>query len=278
MAVHALLRWMVIGILGACSGLAQNLTVTLSGLVTDPSDAAVPGAKLQLLKVDTGERWNALTNPTGNYFIPLVKPGSYSLTAEAPGFRQYQRTGMVLQTGVPARADIKLEVGAVTESVTVEDSIPLLKTGTSAVGTVVDRRTIADMPLSDRRAGQLARLAGFVVMATASDPVQGSPALAMAGGRAGDTTWLIDGGNAQFVSLGAPGLLIDPPVEAMQEFNVSVSNFAAELGRTGGGVIHMTTRAGTNQFHGSAYEYFRHDKLDARNFFAPEEPRLRYNL
>ena len=116
------------------------------------------------------------------------------------------------------------EVGAVTESVTIEDSIPLLKTETSAVGTVVDRRTIANMPLADRRAAQLARLTGFMVMATPTGTVQSGPSLAIAGGRAGDTTWLIDGGNAQFVSLGVGGLLIDPPVESMQEFNVSVSN------------------------------------------------------
>jgi hypothetical protein len=256
----------------------QSQSITLGGTITDPSGAIVQRVKVQLVNVDTGEDWTATTNESGNYFLPLIKPGRYRLTAEAPGFKQYQQTGIELETGVPARADLRLEIGVVTESVTVEGTVPLLQGGTSAVGTVVNNRTIAKMPLADRRAAQLARLAGFVVLATPSAVVQSGPAFEMAGGRGGNTTWLIDGGNAQFVSLGTPGLLIDPPVESMQEFNVSVSNYAAELGRTGGGVVQITTRSGTNQLHGSAYEYFRHDKLDARNFFAAEEPTLRYNL
>ena len=165
---------------------------------------------------------------------------------------------------------IRLEVGALTESVTVEASIPLLKTETSAVGAVVDNRTIASMGLAGRRASQLAGLTGFVVVAA------GASNFAMAGGRGNNAAWLIDGGTVQNVSLGVANLVIDLPIESLQEFNVSVSNYAAELGRTGGGVVQMTTRSGTNQFHGSAYEFLRNDKLDARNFFAAEHPTLRY--
>ena len=163
-------------------------------------------------------------------------------------------------------------MGVVTESVSVQASVPLLQTETSSVGAVIDNRTIINMPPIDRRAAQLARLNGFVVqVGTGSN-------FAMAGGCGHNTMWLIDGGNAQNVTLGVQTLSFDPPVEALQEFNVSISNYAAELGRTGGGVVQMTTKSGANQFHGSAYEYLRNDKLDARNFFAADKPKLRYNL
>jgi hypothetical protein len=118
----------------------------------------------------------------------------------------------------------------------------------------------------------LARLTGFVVQ------VGTGANFAMGGGRGSNTNWRIDGGNAQNVMVGDQGLNFDPPIEALQEFSVSVSSYAAELGRTGGGVVQMTTKSGTNQFHGSAYEYFRNDAMDARTFFAATKAPLRYNL
>ena len=256
----------------------QGQSISLSGIVTDPSGSVVPHVKINLVNFETGETWRALSNGGGAYTISLVKPGRYDLTAEAPGFKQHHQTGIVLETGVPARADIRLEIGEVTMKVTVADTIPLLRTETAAVGVVVDNRTIANMPLVDRRAAQLARLAGAVVQTAQTLPGPGNPAFVVAGGRGGNTLWMIDGGIAQFVALGAPGLLIDPPIESLREFNVSVSNLAAELGRTGGGAVQMTTRSGTNQFHGSAYEYFRNDALDARSFFDLGKPAYRYNL
>ena len=251
---------------------AQGQLAGLSGLATDHSGAVVPRVVVRIVNVETGEAYSGVTNESGNYTIPLVKPGRYTLTAELTGFKQYQQSGIVLETGVTDRVDIRLEVGGLTESVSVEASAPLLRTETSSVGAVVDNRTIVNMPLIDRRAAQLARLNGFVVqIGTGSN-------FAMAGGRGNNSMWLIDGGNAQNVTLGVQTLSFDPPVEALQEFNVSISNYAAELGRTGGGVVQMTTKSGTNQFHGSAYEYLRNDKFDARNFFAADKPKLRYNL
>ena len=168
--------------------------------------------------------------------------------------------------------DVRLEVGSQTERIVVEAAAPQLQTQSSSVGAVVDNRTIINMPLIDRRAAQLARLNGFVVQNG-----NGSN-FTMAGGRGDNSMWLIDGANAQNVLLGVQTLSFDPPIEALQEFNVSISNYAAELGRTGGGVVQMTTKSGTNEFHGSAYEYLRNDALDARTFFSETKPKLRYNL
>ena len=134
------------------------------------------------------------------------------------------------------------------------------------------------MPLIDRRAAQLAKLSGFVASGLPTGGSANNSAFAVAGGRGDNNQWFIDGGVAQNSTVDTPGLFFDPPIESLQEFSVSVSNFAAELGRSGGGVIQMTTKSGTNQFHGSAYEYLRNDALDARTFFASLKPKLRYNL
>jgi hypothetical protein len=246
-------------------------TSSLTGTVTDTSGAVVPNATITLSNVRTNEAFTGLSGSSGIYSIPLLKPGSYELRVEQTGFKQFKQTGIVIETGVPARADIRLEIGGVTESITVEAEAPLLKSESSSVGNVVRRETIANMPLVGRRAASLARLSGFVVQnGTGSN-------FTMAGGRGDNTNFTIDGGNAQNILLGVASLNFDPPIDSLEEFNVEVSNFKAELGRSGGGVVQMTTRSGTNNWHGSAYEFLRNDALDARNFFAARKPVLRYN-
>ncbi|MBI3683670.1 MAG: TonB-dependent receptor [Acidobacteria bacterium] len=252
---------------------AQSQLATLGGVIEDASKAVVPGAGLKLTNQDTGESWTAVSNEHGNYVLVLVKPGAnYRLDVDKDGFKPYRRTEIVLETGGQHRIDVRLEVGSQAERIVVEASAPQLQTETSVVGAVVDNRTIANMPLINRRAAQLARLTGFIVQIGAGS------SFAMAGGRGNNTNWRIDGGNVQNVLVGDQGLNFDPPIESLQEFNVSVSNYSAELGRTGGGVVQMTTRSGTNQFYGSAYEYLRNDALDARSFFAADKAKLRYNL
>jgi hypothetical protein len=254
------------------SSLVAQQSATLNGLVTDSSSASVPTAQLRLINALTGESYSSVAGDAGNFTIPLVKPGNYELVVEAAGFKQFKQTGIKLETGSAARIDVRLEVGAVTESVTVEASVPLLKTENSSVGLVIQNHTIANMPLINRRAAQLARLSGFMVQnGTGSN-------FTMAGGRGDNSMWTVDGGNAQNILLGVATLTFDPPIEALEEFNVEISNYKAELGRTGGGVVQMTTKSGTNFLHGSAYEYLRNDALDARNFYSATKPFLRYNL
>lgn len=253
------------------SALFSQQTATVSGLVTDATAAAVHQAEVKLTNAQTGESHSQKTSGTGGYTIPLVKPGEYELTIAAQGFKQYRRPGIRLETGSTARVDAQLEVGGVAESVTVEASAPLLNTDTSSLGSVVRNNTIANMPLVGRRAAQLVRLNGFVVQNGSGST------FSIAGGRGDNAMWTIDGGNAQNILLGVATLNYDPPVESLEEFNVEVANYKAELGRSGGGYIQMTTRSGTNQLHGSAYEFLRNDAFDARNFFSASKARLRYN-
>jgi hypothetical protein len=257
-------------LLAGFSAFAQQ-SATLTGTVHDATAGVVQAADVKLVNTKTGETFAGITTANGLYTIPLIKPGEYELTAEAQGFKQYRQTGIGLETGSSARIDVALELGAVAESVTVEASTPLLNTDSSSNGAVVRNSTIANMPLIDRRAAQLARLNGFVVQNG-----NGSN-FAMAGGRGNNAMWTIDGGNVQNILLGVATLSYDPPVEALEEFNVEISNYKAELGRSGGGYVQMTTKSGTNQVHGSLYEFLRNDRLDARNFFAASKPVLRYN-
>ena len=250
--------------LAASTSFAQQ-TATLTGTVRDGSGAVIESVAVKLINANTGEAFAGISSDLGLYTIPLVKPGDYSLVGEAAGFKQYRQNGVRLETGSSARIDFTLEVGEVAESVTVEASAPLLNTEASSLGSVVRNSSIANLPLINRRAAQLARLNGFVVQNG-----NGS-SFAMAGGRGDNAMWTIDGGNAQNMLLGVATLSFDPPVEALEEFSVEIANYKAELGRSGGGYVQMTTKSGTNQFHGSAYEFLRNDALDARNFFAAEQ-------
>jgi hypothetical protein len=272
MSRNPLGRWSGLFVLSLFTGVAlAQQAATLSGTVRDASAGVLEAVPVKLVNAKTGETFSGITTARGLYTIPLVKPGDYELTAEAPGFKQYRQTGIRLETGSSARIDFAFEVGAVAESVTIEAAAPLLNTDNSSVGSVVRNSTIANMPLIDRRAAQLARLNGFVVQNG-----NGSN-FSMAGGRGNNAMWTIDGGNAQNILLGVATLVYDPPVEALEEFNVEISNYKAELGRSGGGYVQMTTKSGTNQLHGSLYEFLRNDRLDARNFFAAAKPVLRYN-
>jgi hypothetical protein len=262
------MRCFVIACIFALPALAQ--TSSLSGNITDSSGAAVPGVSVLLVNTLTNESFQGISSSSGTYTIPLLKPGTYEIRVEHTGFKQFRRTGIVIETGVPSSSDIRLEVGGVTEQITVEAEAPLLKTESASVGNVVRRETIANMPLVGRRAAQLARLSGFVVQnGTGSN-------FTMAGGRGDNTNFTIDGGNAQNILLGVATLNFDPPIDSLEEFNVEISNYKAEMGRTGGGFVQMTTRSGTNKWHGSAYDFVRNDAFDARNFFAARKPVLRY--
>ncbi len=253
--------------------LGQSQLASITGIVTDTSGAVIPGVTVKVDNADTGESWTSETNPTGLYTILAIKPGPYRLSADSEGFKGFRQTGIVLETGRQARLDIEMEVGSVTDSVTVEAAVPLLKSESAAIGMVVDNQTITNMPLINRRAMQLIRLSSNVV---SSDTDKGRASIA--GGRGSENNWLVDGGTVQNVSVDTPEPFFDPPIESLQEFNMSTSNYAAELGRTGGAVIQLTTRSGTNSFHGSGYYYVRNDAFDARTFFANEKEKLRYHL
>lgn len=261
-------------LLGFSFSLLRAQDSQLSGRILDPSQAAVKSATATLISEETGDRRETLSNAEGYYTFPLLTPGVYDLTVRMEGFQSQTRKGIKVETGQVASLDVTLSLGEVSQSVEVQAEVAALQTDSAAVAHVVSNATIINMPLIDRRSTQLARLDGFVVQVGGGS----SSNFAIAGGRGGNANFYIDGGAVENVAMGVPTLYFDPPVEAIQEFNVSLSNYAAELGRSGGGVFQMSTKSGTNQFHGSAYEYFRNDALNLNTYFATAKPILRYNL
>ena len=265
-------RWVLVAVLLLAATPAMSQTnATLTGTVSDASGAVIPGAEIVIMNMETGESYTTATNETGSYTIPFIKPGTFELIVTTAGFKQYTREGIRLDTASAVRADAVMELGEVTESVTVEADVPLLKTENSSVGGVIQNRSIANMPLLGRRAAQLVRLSGFVVQRGNGSQFQ------IAGGRSNNAMWTLDGGSTQNILLGVASLNYDPPIEALEEMNVEVSNYKAEMGRSGGGFIQMTTKAGTNTFHGAFYNFLRNDAMDSRQFFARNKQTLRRN-
>ena len=187
------------------------------------------------------------------------------------------RGGLVLETGTTTTIDIPLDLGQVSDTINVTASTPLLESESGALGQLVENKMILNMPIESRRVGAMVRLMGNVTFNMESGG-QSIPIFAVAGGRSYNQMWTIDGGVAQNQSNGSPQLSLNPPNESLQEFKVLANNYPAEYGRSGSGFIVMTTRAGTNEFHGAAYEWLRNDKLNARTFFAPDKAPLRYNI
>ena len=246
---------------------AQTITASLGGAVRDPSGAAVPNAKVRLVNTATGVETGVETATDGSFLAPSLPPGPYSLAAEAPGFKRAQRTGIVLEVNQSARLDLTLEVGAVTETVEVSASALLLETATSAVGQVISNRSIVNLPLNQRNPYALVLLApgvhgniGFQF---------NNMNFSVNGGRPGSNEILIDGipSSPPLVNP-IQGFSVFPSVDAVQEFKVQSNNYSAEFGRSGGSVVNLIYKSGTNQLHGSLFEFLRNSVLDANDFFA----------
>jgi Carboxypeptidase regulatory-like domain/TonB dependent receptor len=257
------------------AGVALHAQSTqVSGQIVDTSQAVIAGARVTLTRVESGDQRENVSGSEGYYSFPLLLPGHYQLKVEKDGFESETRSGIVVLTATVSNVDVILKVGSEAQTVNVDASVPLLQTETSAIANVVDNASITDLPLIDRRSQQLQKLNGFVVQTNSG----ANASFAIGGGRSDNANYFIDGGTAQNLLLGVPTPGFDPPVESVQEFSVAISNYAAELGRSGGGVIQMSTRSGTNSFHGSAYEYLRNDALQAVPDFITKNPTLRYNL
>lgn len=249
----------------------------LTGLVTDDSGAVVVGAQLAARHLATGVVTETTSNEAGRYLFPFLPPGEYELTCQMQGFKKAVRTGIVLETGATRIVDMRLEVGAVSETVQVSATAPLLESQTSTVGQFIERTTVFNMPLESRRTAGLVRLLGTVVFRQ-ENPGEQIPIFSMAGGRSQNQMWHLDGGVVQNMALGIAQIQLNPPSESLQEFKAELNNYSAEFGRSGNGLILMTTRSGTNQFHGAAYEFLRNQVVDTRTFFARSKAPLRYNI
>jgi hypothetical protein len=235
---------------------------SLTGRVVDSSGGALPGAAVTAINLDTGIRTAVVTNAEGHYTIPLLPPGRYSITVDLSGFRSQTRSGLTLDVQQTARFDFTLDVGAVAE--TVEVRTPLVETQTSALGHVIDNTRIRDLPLNGRNPLELSRLTpGVTLLATAFLDTRNFnlTSVSINGGQGGSNAVLLDGGSTTLPERNEYS--VAPSVDAVQEFRVQTNALAAEFGMTGGGVINLVTKSGTNQFRGTLVEFLRDDALDA---------------
>ncbi len=262
-------QWLpILAILAAVAppALAQN--AQLSGKVTDALDAVVPGVEINITNVENGARRTHLTNSEGYYAIPSLQPGHYRLTALKAGFRPLTREGVTLQVSDNVKLDLKLEVGSVSEQVTITEAVELLRSDDVQTGQVIDNRRIQELPQYNRNALAFAQLAAGV-SGSADQPGKQANGneidFRINGGRTTQSEYYIDGisvteGYSHNIASSVPS------PEALQEFKVITNGLSAEYGRLSGGAVVLATRAGTNNFHGSAYEFLKNDKLNANDW------------
>ena len=263
--MNALFRICMVAAATLLAGTAFAQTAQVTGTVTDPTGAVVSQAKLFVKNLDTGVGRESLTNERGNYIVTALLPGRYQVAAEAAGFKQMRRGPVTLAIDQVARLDFTMEVGTLVESVRVEASGILLDASTSTIGTVVENRQITELPLSGRNPiGLVALTPGVRIQGGFGGKGQWSN-FSVNGGLANANTVLVEGLALDYAQMNSPAYV--PPVDATQEFRIQTNNFAAEYGRSSGAVVNFSIKSGTNQLHGTAYEFLRSKSLDANNFF-----------
>lgn len=265
--------WMFLLLLTPSLALGQGLTGSLVGVVTDNSGAVIPGVNVEALNENTGAVATAQTSADGSYEFPLLRPAPYKVTAKAEGFRTLERTGLMVRSTETLRADLTLELGVVSEIVTVSEAAPLLQTDQPTLGHVIEEDTITAIPLATRNFTQILGTSPGVVGSVMNADRQGtgSDSVSVNGARRGSNNVLVDGVPTSNQLNNAPDGDGTPSIEFLSEFKVLTSLYSAEFGRNQGSVINVTTRSGTNEFHGTVYEFLRNTKLNARPFFFPEK-------
>ena len=249
---------------------AQIGAAALTGIVVDASGAAVPAAMVTVVAASTDLPRTATTGPTGDYFVQALPPGAYRVRVDASGFKALTRDGLHLATGETVRLDLRLELGGLSEGVTVTADAPLLRSEASGLGHVVDHRRIVDLPLNGRTFISLASLLPGVAL----PPPPAAPLPRINGGRPRTNEYLFDGIS---VLQPEPGqVAFFPNVDAIQEFKIESNSPPAEFGRFNGGVVNLTTKSGSNAVQGSLFEFFRDKSLNARNAFATGVPTPEY--
>ena len=254
---------------------AQVNIGTISGVATDPNDAVVPGVAVELEDEQTGIKRTAETNATGYYIFPLVPSGVYTLAAETQGFKRYEQTGIQLEVNRNLTVPIQLELGVVTETVTVTSVVPQVDTVASSVKDVVDRTRITELPLNGRNVLQFQQMVNGAIFVGSGDQGGNTPSFHVNGGVRFANNYTLDGG--EHVNSFFNSAITFPNPDALQEFSIQTSSYSAEYGRSRGATVNAVTRSGTNELHGSLFEFLRNDVLDARDFFAVEKPPFKRN-
>jgi hypothetical protein len=251
---------------------AQGTTGSISGVVTDESKAALPGATVTVKDTETGQARVLTTDEQGRYRADSLVPGKYDIVVELSGFRTAQVAGMNVTIGQAAQVDLQLKVGGVTEKVTVTADAAIVKTKESSVTGLVDQTQIRELPLNGRDFSQLTLLQlGVTASPTTSQTVDRGMGtqVSVAGSRPNQISYQVDGADVNTQGNGSPGSAAGGMlgVDTVREFQVLVNNYSAEYGRSSGGVVVAVTRSGTNNLSGSAFEFGRNSKFDSRTYF-----------
>jgi hypothetical protein len=269
---------LVFGILMSLRMTAQVAGATVLGTITDRSGAVIPNARVYMQNLATGFTANVTTDAAGFYAVPNLLIGKYKITVAATGFETQIRTDITLTVGGEQVLNVRMAVGKVTAQIEVTTEAPSVQLGSSTIGNVVDSRTVRELPLNGRSWTDLAVLQPGIA------PIQTQPALLhgrgnrgfgaqveVSGARPQQNNYRLDGVSLNDYANGGPGNVLGENlgVDAIQEFSVLTSSYSAEYGKSSGGVVNAITRSGTNDFHGSAYEFLRNSALDARNYFDP---------
>src|SRR5881296_654934 len=272
------LATLLIGILGVtalASSLAwgQGFSAEISGVVHDASGAVVPGVSVTAKHIESGLTRTVNTSETGNYSIPSLPVGAYELTAELVGFKQQLRRGITLAIGQEAVVNLTMEVGEIKDNVTVTEDAPLVNTTLSSTSGLISKEQIKDLPLNGRSFLELMTLNAGVVTNRSNTTDNNVPSFSIAGKRPDSNRFTMNGmdyvgnnaGGTYTAPQGISGFLLG--VDAVREFNVLGHTYGAEYGKRAGAQVTIVTTSGTNQFHGSVFEYLRNNALDTRNFF-----------
>ena len=273
---------LVVALLAAVGLRGQNAGI--SGFISDPSGLAVPSARVVAQSSQTGARRTISSNQYGEYSVSALLPGAYAISIEANGFKTIHQSEILLEVDQRARLDFTLTIGNTSGTITVEGTPPLLNTFDASVSTVIGNRFVENMPLNGRSFSSLIELAPGVVLTPANTYEQGQ--FSVNGQRPDGNYFMVDGVSANLGNAGSGGLLYQGgasqlpsnnafggvsnlvSLDALEEFRIQTSTFAPEYGRTPGAQVSVVTKSGTNTFHGTAFEYFRNDKLDANDWFA----------
>ena len=262
---------------------AQGTTADVLGTVTDASGAVLPGVRVMVHNFDTGADYTAETDKNGDYLVTLLPVGRYSIKAVASGFKTLTVPEVTLAIGDRLRQDVRLELGALEQSVEVTASSPALQTDSSSLSNLISTNAMQDLPLNGRNFVVLAQLTAGAAegestglpSGTRPDDRRLTSAVSVNAQPTSFNNFTIDGmdDNERFIGT----VIVKPSVDALQEMKVQTNLYSAEFGRTAGGVINFVTKSGSNAFHGSLFEFFRNQHMDARSFFAGAKPPYHQN-
>ncbi len=277
---------MALALLFAVATLRAQSTGVIQGSVTDATGAAVPKASVTVKNIATGEERTFTTDETGLYVVPSLPVGHYEVRVKAAGLQSTTAMDLVLEVGRTVQQDFHLAVASATQTIEIVANSPVLESTTVSVGTVVDQRTVQEIPLNGRHFVDLSMLAAGTVAPPASGYLtaplrgQGSFAFFSAGNREDAINFMINGINLN--DMAQNQITFQPSINTVQEFKVDNSTYSAQYGRNSGSVVNIATNSGTNEFHGEAFEYLRNNYFDARNYFnrvgVPQSPFIRNNF